>query len=509
LSQIHHLATDNNAGYKIRKYFPEATSISFGPNSVMDQIEPDPAVLIGETTYRTNGNTLPTQPPQPQVPNGNFQPARPRQSLFPATLAVHADDPLNTQLADVAPPLHVSTTFRYTSKPSELRPFRPNSRPDALLFPFQEETSEHCYSRASTHSTSRLEKILSSLLKAPCVTYSSGLSALHALMTHLVPKRVAIGAGYHGCHGVLDLHVRLSGTQILPLDCPAEDLHPGDLICLETPINPTGLASNISDYAKKAHSRGAYLMVDSTFAPPPLQDPFSHGADIAMHSGTKYIGGHSDMLCGVLAIRPGLAEATPEGQDLPSGQLYREGWISRLLADRIFLGAVMGGLEGWLGVRSLRTLELRVMRQSESATNIVKELHGALNSDFDGVYTTVLSAEDRGVIKKVLREIQHASLQTQDLQDGWLKKQMPNGFGPVFAMSLNRDLLAKHLPSKLELFHHATSLGGVESLIEWRTMTDATVAADLLRVSVGVEDWRDLLEDIVQGFRALVKEFKL
>lgn len=475
----------------------------------MDQLEPDLPDLVSEGHQGTNGKTAPTRESQLSAPNGHFEPTRPRQEYCPATLSVHADDPLNTQLTDVAPPLHVSTTFRYGSDPSQLRPFRAATRPNAPHFPFQESPSEHCYSRLTTHSTSRLETILSSLLKAPSITYSSGLSALHALMVHLVPKRVSIGAGYHGCHGVLNLHIRLSGTQILPLDCPAEDLHPGDLICLETPINPTGLALNIAHYAEKAHSRGAYLLVDSTFAPPPLQDSFVHGADIVMHSGTKYIGGHSDMLCGVLAIRPGLAEATPEGQDLPPGQKYREGWMSRLLEDREFIGAVMGGLEGWLGVRSLRTLELRVMRQSESAMNIVKELHDALNSDFDGVYTGTLPAEDRKIIKKVLKEVQHASLQTKELQDGWLKKQMPNGFGPVFAMSLNGAELAKHLPSKLHLFHHATSLGGVESLIEWRTMSDATVSPGLLRVSIGVEDWRDLLGDIVQGFGALVEEFKL
>lgn len=470
----------------------------------MDQLEPDLPDLIDKSHHEANGTTASANAQAP-APNGHFEPTRPRQEYTPATLSVHADDPLNTQLSDVAPPLHVSTTFRYSSDPSQLRPFRAATRPNAPHFPFQESASEHCYSRLTTHSTSRLETILGSLLKAPSITYSSGLSALHALMVHLVPKRVSIGAGYHGCHGVLNLHIRLSDTQILPLDCAAEDLHPGDLICLETPINPTGTALDIAHYAAKAHSRGAYLLVDSTFAPPPLQDPFVHGADIVMHSGTKYIGGHSDMLCGVLAIRPGLAESTPEGQDLPLGQKHREGWMSRLLEDREFIGAVMGGLEGWLGVRSVRTLELRVMRQSQSATNIVKELHGALDPAFDGA----LSAADRKTVNKVLKVVQHASLQTADLQDGWLSKQMPNGFGPVFAMSLNGAELAKCLPSKLHLFHHATSLGGVESLIEWRTMSDATVSPALLRVSIGVEDWRDLLGDIVQGFEALVKEFKL
>lgn len=415
-----------------------------------------------------------------------------------ATLSIHADDPLNI-LTDVAPPLHVSTTFRYASDPSQLRPFRPADRPGAPIFPHQETPSEHCYSRLTTHSTSRFETILTSLLKNPCVTYSSGLSALHAFLTHLVPKRVSIGAGYHGCRGVLRLHTRLAGTTVLPLDCADDDLHRGDLIILETPINPTGLALDIAHYAKKAHDRGAYLCVDSTFAPPPLQDPFVQGADVVMHSGTKYFGGHSDMLCGVLSVRKDLA--------LPGGEGGKEGWISRLIEDREYIGAVMGGLEGWLGVRSVRTMELRVTRQSETATKLVRALSQAL----DGVSgeETLLNEDERTVIGKVMQKVQHASLQKRDLEDGWLRNQMPGGFGPVFAITLKSGDLARHLPSKLRLFHHATSLGGVESLIEWRTMSDATVGTDVLRVSVGIEHFRDLLDDFLQAFRALIADFDL
>jgi cystathionine beta-lyase/cystathionine gamma-synthase len=85
----------------------------------------------------------------------------------------------------------------------------------------------------------------------------------------------------------------------------------------------------------------------------------------------------------------------------------------------------------------------------------------------------------------------------------WLKQQMPNGFGPVFSISLHSQEMARHLPSKLHLFHHATSLGGVESLIEWRRMSDQTVEPELLRLSIGVENWEDLKADILQGLRAV------
>jgi cystathionine beta-lyase/cystathionine gamma-synthase len=394
------------------------------------------------------------------------------QNVEPATLALHADDHLNS-IQDVAPPIHVSTTFRYPKDPEALRPFHEEH---------DDRQEQHIYSRDTTHSSTRLEAILASLLHAPCLTYSSGLSALHALLTFLNPKAIAIGDGYHGSHGVLGLHKRLTGCKILPLDCKPEDLGQGDLICLETPVNPTGNAFNIQHYANLAHSRGAYLSVDSTFAPPPLQDPFRWGADVVMHSGTKYIGGHSDMLCGILAVK-------------------RKEWLPQMLQDRLYMGNVMGGLEGWLGVRSLRTLELRVKRQSETALLIVDALDGALSGHTVG---TGLSQGDVEAVKAAVAEVKHASLQASDMS--WLRKQMANGYGPVFAIVMKNTEFAKRLPSKLHLFHHATSLGGVESLIEWRTMTDRTVEKTLLRVSIGVEDARDLLDDLLQAFRALVEE---
>lgn len=334
----------------------------------------------------------------------------------------------------------------------------------------------------SSGNPTRLEAVLSSLLKAPCLTYSSGLAAIHAAFTLLNPKQVSVGNGYHGTHGVLDIHKRLSGCKKLPLDCTSDELLPGDIIWVETPVNPTGNAFNISHYAEKAHSRGAYLVVDSTFGPPPLQDPFSWGADLVMHSGTKYIGGHSDLLCGVLATR-------------------NKDWLTQLTADRVFLGSVMGSLEGWLGVRSIRTLEMRVKRQSQNAMDLVEALDGALSGQTVG---TGLSQGDSDAIKAVVAEVKHASLQHAD--KSWLTKQMPEGYGPVFALVMKSEEFAKRLPSKLQYFAHATSLGGVESLVEWRTMSDSTIEKTVLRFSIGIEDSRDLLEDLLSGFRALLEE---
>lgn len=179
------------------------------------------------------------------------------------------------------------------------------------------------------------------------------------------------------------------------------------------------------------------------------------------------------MLCGVLATR-------------------NKVWIEGLRDERTFLGSVMGSLEGWLGVRSLRTLEVRVSRQSSNCAHLVQWLDSlARLKEGSGIAGTV-------------EKVHHASLQHESTD--WLKKQMPNGFGPVFAVTMKSEALARRLPSKLALFHHATSLGGVESLIEWRAMSDKTVDTRLLRVSVGLENWEDLREDLEQGFRQLQRE---
>jgi cystathionine beta-lyase/cystathionine gamma-synthase len=336
--------------------------------------------------------------------------------------------------------------------------------------------TNYVYSREFAPNATRFEAVLSSLLKGYAVSYSTGLAALHAALVLLNPRRVSVGEGYHGSHEVIAVISRLSGLEKLPLDCPAESLEEGDVIVLETPVNPLGTAFSIKAYAEKAHAQGAYLIVDSTFAPPSLQDPFLWGADIIMHSGSKYFGGHSDLLCGVLATK-------------------RNDWQKKLLEDRLALGNVMGNMESWLGLRSLRTLDIRVQRASETSGKLVEWLHKAQtapNPDVD---------REEHLVQTVLQDIHHASLQDEP----WLLEQMPNGFGPVFSIVLRSVEFARVLPSKLALFQHATSLGGVESLIEWRALSDSRVDRKLLRISVGLENWEDLKNDLLHGFKSLVE----
>ncbi|KAJ5664473.1 Pyridoxal phosphate-dependent transferase major region subdomain 2 [Penicillium longicatenatum] len=389
----------------------------------------------------------------------------PLEDVHPSTQALHADDRLNL-VTDVAPPIHLSTIFRYPEDPNELTV----SEDPVAEF----DGKNYVYSREFAPNQTRFEAVLSSLTKGNAVSYATGLAALHAALTLLNPRRISVGEGYHGSHEVISVVSRLSGLQKLGLDCPAEDLNEGDVILLETPINPLGTAFSIEEYAKKAHSRGAYLIVDSTFAPPGLQDPFLWGADIIMHSGSKYFGGHSDLLCGVLVTK-------------------RADWTKQLFEDRLALGNVLGNMESWLGVRSLRTLEVRVQRASQNSAKLISWLDAALNAP------SPAAGSEAAIVQAVLQKMYHASLQ----KESWLEKQMPNGFGPVFSIVLHKEEYAKHLPSKLHYFQHATSLGGVESLIEWRALSDPRVDRKLLRISIGLESWEDLKEDLFQAFKSL------
>lgn len=110
-------------------------------------------------------------------------------------------------------------------------------------------------------------------------------------------------------------------------------------------------------------------------------------------------------------------------------------------------------------------------------------------------------------VHELVQEVHHASLQAEAKEDGsWIQKQMPNGYGAVFSIVLKDAAVAKRLPSKLSLFQHATSLGGVESLVEWRAMTNTSIDQRLVRLSIGVEALEDLTRDLQQGLEALRKE---
>ncbi|CAE6412018.1 unnamed protein product [Rhizoctonia solani] len=368
------------------------------------------------------------------------------KNLELATILLHADDEAHSEV-NVAPAISVSTTFRAPG-------------PVKLEYPDEPDVSSpqrHIYSRYTTPISTRVEKVLSALLGAHAITYASGIAATYAALVHLNPKRLAIRDGYHGVHVSIDVYKKAKPElELIDID---DDFRPGDVCWVETPLNPTGEARNLKYYAEKIHAIGGRLIVDSTFAPPPIQDPFVWGADVVLHSGTKYLGGHSDLLCGVLA----------------------------------------GSLESFLLLRSLRTLELRATRQATNGAALAQWLHK--------VSQTPAGQSWDGVRGGSIRHVWHATLQDQKDQE-WIKKQMPGGGPACFSIMLDDPNEARVLPYMLKLFTPATSLGGVESLVEQRHLSDPGADKRLIRLSIGLENLEDLKEDLRQALNGVSAKVK-
>lgn len=364
-----------------------------------------------------------------------------------ATSAIHSDDILS-RVSDIAPPINVSSTFRYDN--NELVPA-------SEVSDFLTSVEEYpVYSRETHPNSSRVQRVMSSILGGHAVVYNSGCSAFHALMCHYNPKRFFMDGGYFGVHAIADLITRNYGLEQHPLSDIEAFAQKGDIVHIETPLNPYGTSCDIKAIAKRVHDKGAILSIDSTLAPPPLQNVWDFGADIVLHSATKYFGGHSDLLAGLLVVKT-------------------EEQARELIEDRIHLGTNIGNLESFLLLRSMRTYDMRIHKQAENGVKLVQYL-----------------SDNKKKFDLVLKDIFHSSLQNEP----FVRDQLVGGFGPVFAITLQEVSQCKKLPGLLKYFQHATSLGGVESLIEWRAMSDSTIDPCLIRVSVGCENADDLIKDL-------------
>ncbi|KII94743.1 hypothetical protein PLICRDRAFT_148897 [Plicaturopsis crispa FD-325 SS-3] len=379
---------------------------------------------------------------------------------------IHGDDHLSGP--SVAPHISVTSTFKAP---------HPSVGVSNTDFDPRNPTS-HIYSRYTQDNSTRAEHILSKINQGYALTYASGLAASYAAIVYYQPKRIAITAGYHGFHNGIEVYRRKHGgadIKVIDLD---DEFQEGDVAWVETPLNPTGESRDIKYYADKVHAVGGKLIVDSTFGPPPLQYPFKWGADCVMHSGTKYFGGHSDLLAGVLVVK------TPEE------------W-NGLWSDRTYTGNMMGALESWLLLRSLRTLHLRVPRQSATATALALWLSAAASTPAGQSYDGIPG----GVIEKVW----HSSLQKKDARGFEPSAQMEGGFNPTFAILIVKAEYAAVLPYTVKYFVPATSLGGVESLMEQRVRSDPGADPRVVRLSIGVEDLEDLKDDLRSAFQEIVQ----
>ena len=241
-------------------------------------------------------------------------------------------------------------------------------------------------------------------------------------------------------------------------------LRPGatKIVWAETPANPGGAVTDLAAAAGAAHDAGARLVVDNTVPTPVLCRPLEHGADLVMHSATKQLNGHSDVLAGALV--------TAREDDL---------W-KRCRRERAFRGAVLGPFESWLLLRGMRTLCLRVAASARVAQRVAEAVDG---------HPAVSAVLYPGLAGHPGHDV--------------AARQMDGGFGAVVSLRLRGGAAAaRRVVRALRLFHDATSLGGVESLAEHRRPAEgpgSPVPDDLVRLSIGVEDAGDLIADLRQA----------
>lgn len=370
------------------------------------------------------------------------------------TRAIHIGNERDRQTGAVVPPIHVASTF---------------------VQPGAGEWGAFDYTRSGNPTRAGVEATLASLESGTRgLAFSSGMSATHCV-TMLLQSGDHILAGadiYGGTYRLLHKITNRAGVSVTladstDLDAFATQFTPRTkLVWIETPGNPRMTITDIAACAELAHRHGAWLGVDNTFASPALTRPLELGADIVMHSATKYLGGHSDLLGGALVVR-----------DAELGrQLY---FIQNAT------GAVLGPWESFLLGRGLKTLELRVRAQSATALQLAQWL-----------------AEHRYV-----EQVLYPGL-PQHPGHALACRQMNEVFGGMLSFVVRGDVTTtKRIVESTELFQLAVSLGAVESLIEQPAlMSHASydradrlrhgITDGLIRLSVGLEDVDDLREDL-------------
>ncbi len=327
------------------------------------------------------------------------------------------------------------------------------------------------YSRVANPTRSALQEALASLENAAHgVAFSSGLGATTTLM-HLVDpgeRVVLIADVYGGVYRMTSQVYEPKGYRFTYVPAPEWDenlaSHLDDdvrIVWLETPSNPMLNVVDIRRAAEAAHAVGALLVVDNTFATPYLQQPLELGADVVLHSTTKYLGGHSDVVGGFTATNdPTIAE--------------------RLYFLQKSLGAVPGPFDSWLVLRGVKTLAVRMRQHCENATRIAELLDG------------------HPAVERVL----YPGLASHPNHD--VAARQMRGFGGMVSFLAHSEHEALDLVARTKLFRLAESLGGVESMIEHPArMTHASTAsapfappANLVRLSVGIENVDDLVADL-------------
>ena len=372
-----------------------------------------------------------------------------------ASLAVHAGQEPDAETGAVIPPVHFSTTYAQDGI-------------GGLRHGYE-------YGRSGNPTRTALQTQLAALEGgAHAFSFASGLAAEDTLLRAALSPgdEVLLGNDVYG--GTYRLLARVLGTwgvrlRVVDMSdadavCAAVEASPPQILWVETPSNPLLRITDIAGLAAIGHAAGALVVVDNTFATPALQQPLALGADVVVHSTTKYLGGHSDVVGGALVTSDdALAE--------------KIGFL------QYAVGAVSGPLDAWLTTRGIKTLDVRMQRHSENAAAVAAFLDG--HERVARVYYPGLAA--------------HPGHE--------LAGRQMSRFGGIVSVALESGEAARRFAESTRLFTLAESLGGVESLVNYPDAmthasvrgTEAAVPVEIVRLSVGIEDPGDLLADVAQA----------
>ena len=379
-----------------------------------------------------------------------------------ASLAVHAGQEADAATGAVIPPVHFSTTYAQDGIGGLRQGYE--------------------YGRSGNPTRTALQEQLAAIEGGShAFSFASGLAAEDTLLRAALSPGDEVLLGndvYGGTYRLLSRVLGPWGVRLRTVDMSDADAvraavseRAPRLLWVETPSNPLLRITDIAGLAALGREAGALVVVDNTFATPALQQPLALGADVVVHSTTKYLGGHSDVVGGALV----LSDAHRGGP----------------LADEIgFLqyavGAVSGPLDAWLTTRGIKTLAVRMQRHSENAASVAAFLQG---------HERVARVYYPGLVEHPGHDL--------------AARQM-SGFGGIVSVALESQEAARRFAESTRLFQLAESLGGVESLVNYPDAmthasvrgTDAAVPVEVVRLSVGIEDIADLLDDLAQALAA-------
>lgn len=380
------------------------------------------------------------------------------EGLHPDSLLAHAGGGFDQATGAVVPPIQMATTFVRDEDYEPVSPGHVYSRDDNLLY----QKTEGLIAALEGGSESRL--------------FASGMAAVAAVARIVKPGGTLLVQSNIYWGTTLFLRKLCARNKVALIEADAADLQAfteelsitkPDLVWLEVPSNPFLKVADIKSIAQQCSRAGSVLAVDATAATPLILKPLDLGADLVMHSATKALNGHSDLLGGVVTTKDAASES----------------W-TLISEERKLAGAVLGSFETWLLLRGLRTLSLRVERMNKNAMAV---------ADF-------LATHPR--IEAVL----YPGLKSHPQHD-LAKSQMQSGFGSLLSLQVKGGRAAAlNVAGALDLFQRATSLGGTESLVEHRFTIEGQgsgIPENLLRLSVGIEHANDLISDLDQALAAL------